>query len=151
MNGPDYTKLCEGYTAVATMDSNGLYEYGYGHNGPDVKPGAVCSPELRDELFAKDYPLAEAKAAADVGPEWNGLDAVRKAALTDMAYELGGGGLAGFHRMLMAVRVGNWPVAAAECLDSAGYGKSVSAGVRARANRAALMLSTGAWRPGYGG
>ena len=46
------------------------------------------------------------------------LDIARRAVLIDMAYEIGGQGLAGFTKLLTAVRYGNWASAAAELKTS---------------------------------
>lgn len=49
------------------------------------------------------------------------LGLARRAVLTDMAYEIGGGGLAGFPRLLAACRAGDWEQAAAEVENSLLY------------------------------
>lgn len=46
-----------------------------------------------------------------------GLTLARRAVLIDMAYQLGGRGLAGFHHLLDAIRIGDWNKARDE-LDS---------------------------------
>ncbi len=49
------------------------------------------------------------------------LDIVRRAVLTDIAYEIGGTGLFAFHKLLSAIRTRNWSYAAAEIKDSLLY------------------------------
>ena len=153
MDGPIYTRLCEGFTPVAQPD-NGGHVVGYGFdfvNGKPVQPGDTMTEDEAAAYFPTPYGLAAAQAAADLGGAWAHLDDVRQAALTDMAYEMGGAGLAGFPHMLIAVRTEDWPTAAAQCLASAGYGQSPCEGVRLRALRTSRMLATGNWQPGYGG
>ena len=69
-----------------------------------------------------------------------GLDPVRKAVLIDMAYEIGGQGLAEFPHMLRAIRVGNWELAVSELRNSALYSQ-----VPTRENMNCEMLRTGLW------
>jgi GH24 family phage-related lysozyme (muramidase) len=85
---------------------------------------------------------AEGWAAADLGAEaWAKLDVVRRAALTSMAYQMGQTSLAGFPKMLAAVRVGDWQRAHDEALNSTWARWQTPA----RALREANMLLTGQW------
>jgi lysozyme len=144
MNGETYTKLREGLTLVAVKDSRG-WEIGYGHNSPDIGDGTTWTEAQAEAQFATDYAKAQRNAALVLGSAWPGLDYVRRCALTDMAYELGGTGLAQFHHMLLAIGQGAWDTAQEACLDSA-YAKQVPA----RAAGAAHMLATGTWPEGFG-
>jgi len=56
----------------------------------------------------------EASLAA-VLPNWSTYPAPAQAALFDMAFNLGLGGLMKFHQLLAAVDGGQWSVAAAQC------------------------------------
>lgn len=49
------------------------------------------------------------------------MNTARQAVLIDMAYELGGQGLAQFHHLLDAIRVGNWEEAAKQLENSLLY------------------------------
>lgn len=135
----DLIKFNEGFTPTAKIDRGGLYEIGYGFDG--ALAGDKMTVQEADAAFPKYRDLAITRAVVDLGQEcWGALDIVRQAALTDMAYELGGRGLSGFQHMLAAIRAQVWETAAAECLSSA-YGVEVSA----RAGRAAGMLRDGVW------
>lgn len=135
----DLIKFNEGFTQTAKMDRGGLYEIGYGFDG--ARAGDEMTVEEADAAFPKYRDLAITRAAADLGQEyWGALDIVRQAALTDMAYELGGRGLSGFLHMLAAIRAQVWETAADECLSSS-YGEQV----QARSGRAAAMLRDGVW------
>jgi len=115
---------------------------GYGHATPDVYPGQTCTTAEADAWFQWDLPRARRRAAADLGGDaWGVLDEVRRAALTDMAFCMGGRGLAGFTHMLHAVVSGDWTAAYGECLMSR-WGEREAPG---RAKRDAEMLLTGAW------
>lgn len=72
-----------------------------------------------------------------------GLDQVRRAVLVDMAYEIGGEGLAQFERLLDAVRGAHWGIAAAELKNSRLYSQVP---VREQANM--MALATGLWPSG---
>jgi len=150
MDGPTYTKLCEGFTPVAQFDVNG-YEVGYGFHGPDIVQGTTMTKPEAEAAFPSYYSVATGGARRAVGSIWATLDCVRQAALADMAYEMGGAALAGFHRMILALGQEAWETASEECMNSAGYGHSPSGGVRARAARTASMLLTGNWPRGFGG
>lgn len=142
MDGKSYTKLCEGLTLHAIPDTNG-YSIGYGHDG--AAAGDIWTAAQADAAFDDDYETATANAKRAYGSTWSSLDEVRQAALTDMAYELGGAGLIGFHNMLAAVRAYNWQAAHDNCLASS-YARQVPT----RAERSANMLLTGEWQPGFG-
>lgn len=154
MDGPTYTARCEGRKNVAYQDQNGVWTVGIGFTGPmltmpgvTVGPGLILTDAEIDAEFAARYPTYAAEAAADLGPSWSSLDEVRQAALTDDAYQDGGGnprtgsgGLAGYHRMLAAVRIEDWDTAAAECIASRDEVLT-----KARTERRAGMLRTGEW------
>ena len=92
-----------------------------------------------ENLFQADLQLAQAEAAGSLGfDNWNALDEVRQAALTDMAFDLGEGGLDGFKNMLAAIRASDWQRAHDECLARRGQ-------VGPRENSDAKMLLTGQW------
>lgn len=128
----------EGCTLVAIPDTRG-YSIGYGRDG--AAEGQTCTQEEAEEWLDQDMALAMSRAAADLGSlTWFDLDEVRRAVLTDMAYEMGGRGLAGFTDMLGAIRVQNWPKA-----QRAGLSSDWAGEVPARAGMDMRMLLTGLW------
>lgn len=144
MDGATYTKLCEGLTLTAEKDTRG-WSIGYGHNSPDIGPDTVWSRDTAESVFAQDYAQARIGAEAVVGSAWSGLNEVRRAALTDMAYEMGVHGLAGFANTIAHVVRGQWQAAHDGVLLSA-YAREVPE----RSHRTAFMLLTGQWPAGYG-
>src|SRR5579885_3652802 len=85
----------------------GTLTIGRGHTGPDVYAGQVCTTAEAEAWFQWDLARARRRAAAALGPDhWARLDEVRRAALTDMAFCLGGVGLSRFALMLQAVAAG---------------------------------------------
>jgi len=119
----------------------GTLTIGRGHCGADVYPGQTCTTAEADAWFQWDLARARRRAAAALGPDhWADLDDVRRAALTDMAFCLGGVGLARFALMLQAVAAGDWVGAHGECLMSRWRQEEP-----ARAKRDAEMLLTGQW------
>ena len=66
-----------------------------------------------DQLAVADIARFTAQLRANL-PNWDRYPAPAQAALFDMAYNLGIGGLRKFHNMLAAVDAGNWQLAAQE-------------------------------------
>jgi GH24 family phage-related lysozyme (muramidase) len=73
----------------------------------------MTDPDI-NALVAADVAHFEASLAAAL-PNWNRYPAPAQAALFDMAFNLGLGGLKQFSRLLAAVDAGQWDVAAAQC------------------------------------
>ena len=141
MNGADYTKANEGCRLAAYQDQGGVWTVGYGCTGTLIGPETVWTQDQADTQFADRFAQARSAAQVSLGlGSWAQLDEVRQAALTDMAFQLGGAGLRRFQQMLAAVRAGAWQVAHDECMESV-YSRQTTA----RCNRNALMLLTGMW------
>lgn len=114
-----YTKHWEGCRLKAYPDAGG-YSIGYGHHSAGITATTVWTQAQADQVFVDD----SASAAIEAGntltfTAWNEIGAARQAVLTDMAYELGFGGLRAFAKMRQALELGQWDNAAAEVLDSA--------------------------------
>jgi len=91
----------------------------------------------RDEQH--DLAAALRGAIAALGPEpWLKLDSARRCVLTDMCFELGEYGLSAFHKLLAAMRGGDWEAAAAEMKASKYYEQ-----VPKRAEQNRLMMLSG--------
>lgn len=124
----------------AKPDAKGAWEIGWGHDIPP-SPGLTWTQAQADAQFEADLALATDRAAGDLGAQvWATLDPVRQAALTDMAYELGGKGLAAFRDMLTAIEAGDWKEAQHQGLTSA-WAKEVPS----RAQMDTQLLLTGQW------
>jgi GH24 family phage-related lysozyme (muramidase) len=158
---PDELAWSQAYTArneggdiaIPYQDSRGIWTIGIGCSGTDpycspdpiIGPDTVWTPEQRAEQFQIRHDRALEQAAADVGDAWDEIDGTRQAALLDIAYQDGGGnpktgvgGLEGYHLMLAAARIQDWPTASAQCLDSANDRETP-----ARCQRNAAILLTG--------
>ena len=149
MDGPKYTKICEGFTPIAKPDTGDKFEVGYGFdyvNGAPVKNGDTMTRDHADAYFPTPYASAQAGAAIIIGSVWPPLDDVRKAAICDMCYELGYAGLSGFRHMILAVQEQQWE-AAHDAVLSSIYATQVPD----RAQRTASMLLTGNWPVNFGG
>lgn len=129
--GRDLTKQNEGCVLVAKPDNKGKWEIGWGHDIPAPLPGALA-PEWTqshaDIQFEMDYSLAVKRAHDDVGDDvgddvYTALAEPRQAVLNDIAYEIGGAGLAAFRQMLAAVRGGLWDEAAHQIQASQLFGQ----------------------------
>lgn len=91
---------------------------GLGLDYDAVKSGEASLTDAQiDTLFAGDVDQAIADAR-NVVTDFDGLSADRQLVLADMAFNLGGEGLAGFHNMIEAINEGDWATASDEMLDS---------------------------------
>lgn len=143
----ELTKSHEGLRLQPYRCPAGHLTIGWGHN-LDAKP---ITRQAAEVIFAADYAEAQSHAAKALGPAWDTLDPVRRAALTDMAFQMGlgyprkghvpGKGLRSFTSMLSAMRLGDWSTAKLECLDSP-YARTQTP---SRARRIARMIETGLW------
>ncbi len=155
MDGPTYTALNEGRRRIAYRDSvRRIWTVGVGFTGRmlttgvAIGAGLVLTDREIDAEWALRYPAYAKQAALDIGARyWGDLGEVRRAALTDIAYQDGGGdaatgvgGLAAFQSMIAAVRGSRWQAAHDECVASLNERQTP-----ARCQRNATMLLTGAW------
>lgn len=144
MDGRTFTAQNEGCKLVAYLDSLGKPTLGRGrHEG--ISLGMTCTQEQADDWFNnEDYPAAAGQAMVDVGmTAWYRLDDIRKAALTDMAFEMGETGLSKFVKMIQAVQLADWATASAEAKASL-YDQQVPD----RAHKVEYMLLNGQWPEG---
>ena len=109
----------EGFEPCVYVDTLGNPTIGVGHLLARPAPGDLCWPDskVRAVLY-HDILRAEANARHDVGHGFDALPDGQRAVLIEMAFQLGGRGLAEFHHMLAAVREGDFARAAAEIIDS---------------------------------
>lgn len=113
----------------------GKVSVGFGRNLEDVG----ISEDEADMLLERDLKIAEAGAFRYVGPDvWDKLSPARKAALTDLSYNMGAAKLAKFRNMLASIQQHDWTAAAQHLLDSR-YAEQV----RSRALRIAEIMRTG--------
>lgn len=102
----------EGYRQHIYRCPAGKLTIGYGLNISAGLPRDEAALLLEYRLNKIDEQLARTL------PFYPKLSAIRQDVLCDMAYNLGVAGLMGFKRMLAAVEVGDYQLAAAEMLDS---------------------------------
>ena len=112
---------------------------GYGHLLPvGDHSGMIWSEDYAEFVLLQDIKTAEKIVAKIFGD--TRLTGARYAVLVSMAFNLGFEGLSGFIRMIAAITVGDWKLAAAEALDSKWARQTKS-----RAIEIAEMLRTGKW------
>lgn len=140
----------EGFKLQSYYDTVGKLSVGVGRNLDD-------NPLTAEEIAvvghnARVKPISRGSAAylltADINRTikaldrslawWVTLSAVRQRVVLNMAFNLGIGGLLGFHNTLTAIRTGDYHGAAAGMLSSK-WAKQVGA----RADRLAIMMRTG--------
>jgi lysozyme len=139
--------LHEGRLAVPYKDSLGYWTAGVGHlidrrRGGSLHPSWKAFPLTDDEIDeALDSDITRKSVGLFGALPWvMGLDDVRKAVLTDMAFNLGIAGLLQFKNTLAAVKERRWEDAALGMLASRWADQ-----VGARASRLADMMRTGRW------
>lgn len=90
---------------------------GYGTTGPDVNRSTVWTqPQAYARLLIK---LGDAQRdLTNRLPWWKALNDPRQDVLAMMVYQMGLGNLLEFKQALAAIQLQDWPIAAAEMLDS---------------------------------
>ena len=115
-------KVHEGLRLDKYMDSRGFPTIGYGHL---IEPGESMpnriSQQKADELFDEDY--THHKAAAMRIPGYDRANAMQKAALIDLTFNMGPAWADGFPKFKQAFAAGNYEQAGNELIDSAYYGQ----------------------------
>lgn len=127
-------KADEGLRLAIYYDTEGVPTIGYGRN---LEVGLTEAEA--EGLLANDVAAAIKDARAVVG-RFDHLDRPRQEALVNMAFNLGRSRLRRFRRMLAAIDLGDWSVAAAEALDSRWARQT-----KGRARRIAYVLRHGRW------
>jgi len=132
----------EGLRLSPYKDIVGFWTIGFGHNlSTKNEPIPEIITLTKAEFYFEDD-LEHALCSLDVTLKAYGIDVdeVRFAALTDLVFNIGIYGMLKFKKMLAALLVSDYTVAAAELLNSK-YAKQVGG----RANELADMLLTGEW------
>jgi len=115
-------KVHEGLRLDKYMDSRGFPTIGYGHL---IEPGESMpnriSQQKADELFDEDY--THHKAAAMRIPGYDKANAMQRAALIDLTFNMGPAWADGFPAFKKAFAAGNYEQAGNELIDSAWYGQ----------------------------
>ena len=118
----DMIKVHEGLRLDKYMDSRGFPTIGYGHL---IEPGESMpdriSKQKADELFDEDY--VHHKAAAMKIPGYSKANAMQKAALIDLTFNMGPAWANGFPAFKKAFAAGNYELAGNELVNSAWYGQ----------------------------
>ena len=128
-----------GYQKYAYKDSLGLWTIGYGRC-VDRSRGKGISEEEAALLLDND--IRDTTADLLTALPWvAGLDEVRKAALVNMAFNLGVQGLLGFRATLEAMKAREWTEASIHMMESK-WARQVGQ----RATRLAEQVRTGIWQ-----
>jgi len=128
----------EGLRRCAYTDSRGYLTIGIGCCVDTRVPGTGLCDAAIDAQFAHDR--AEADAVCQRIPNFAKLNANQQAALTSVAFQLGGQ-ILGWKNFMLAMGIEDWHAASNELLDSEWARKQTPH----RAEREAAMLSTGEW------
>lgn len=128
----------EGLRLTAYQDMVGVWTIGYGHTGPDVKPGLVITQQQADQLLVNDLAKFErgVNALVTVKIKQSQFDA-----LVSFSYNLGLGSLQQ-STLLRLLNAGNFQAAADQFLRWNRAGGHVVAGLsRRRAAERDMFLS----------
>ena len=125
----------EGYRQYAYRDTVGKLTIGYGRNLDDVGVSRL------EAEFLLEQDIDKAILGLVQGYDWfERLSSVRQAVLVNMAFNLGGAGLAQFRNTLAMMASGDYDGAANGMLNSKWAGQ-----VKGRATELARMMRSGAW------
>lgn len=128
-------KRHEGVKRFAYVDTVGKTTAGVGRNLTDK---GLSSAEI-DLLLTNDIADAEDDARRLLSDSlFDGLTDARKAAMVNMAFNLGYARLSRFTRLLTALKAGKWAIAAQEMRKSAWAGQ-----VKGRAEELATLVEKG--------
>ena len=122
-------QVSEGFRSTAYIDPTGHQTIGYGFN---ISAGITRTAALA-LLQAQTQDVANSLVNTLMG-----LDEVRASVLIELGFNLGVGGLLGFHQMLAAVAARDWTTACDQLLDS-----QAARQLPTRYNALAQMLLTG--------
>lgn len=145
-NGEKFTQRNEGCRLDAYQDTRGIWTIGYGDtgsllDGTVIGPGVAIDQATANSMFFQRYQRAFVAASGDVGNTiFNTISSPRQAALVDMAYNLGGAGLAEFRQFLGYIALAEWDLAV-----SAGYQSRWAKQVPNRAKAALDIILSGEW------
>lgn len=115
---------------------------GYGQTGPGITQGTVWTLEQAEEGLSDGLEAICDRLDAEL-PWWTTMNAPRASVLPNMAWNMGVGGLLGFHNMLAAAEAGQFSEAADQMLASRWATQ-----VRNRAGRLAAQMESGIMQNG---
>ena len=90
--GKALIKSFEQLRLVSYQDQRGIWTIGWGHTGPEVGPGQVCTPEQADVWFVSDtqHAVQTVWRSVDTALSQNQFDA-----LVSLCFNIGAGAFAG--------------------------------------------------------
>jgi lysozyme len=117
----------------------GTLTIGYGHTGPGVTPGQICTQGQADAWLESDLAFAQNGINWLFGGQFADDDA-RLGALTDIVFNMGARNFSRFYNTVDAIRRSDWPGAHDGLLNSLWHKQ-----VGGRAERDAAMILTNEW------
>lgn len=136
----DRTKRHEGLKLSASPDAKGKCSIGYGHDLSEfaaAHTGPITMTQA-ETLLQEDLEQAEYAVDKQFAAWIDCLSDVRQEVLVEMVFQLGMGGLMGFHKMLMSLSAGDYAGAAAQMIMSEWHAETP-----ARCEELADIISTG--------
>ena len=137
MTARQQIKRHEGLRLEPYADTAGKLTIGFGHN---LSANGI-SWRVAEQVFREDYLVAEADARLTFDKSlWDELNRPRRGVLVNMAFNLGWVRLKHFKRMIRAIELADYALAAKEMLDSK-WARQVGN----RAAELAEQMRTGRW------
>nr|237L_A Chain A, T4 LYSOZYME [Tequatrovirus T4] len=158
MNIFEMLRIDEGLRLKIYKDTEGYYTIGIGHlltKSPSLNAAkseldkaigrntnGVITKDEAEKLFNQDVDAAVRGILrnAKLKPVYDSLDAVRRAALINMVFQMGETGVAGFTNSLRMLQQKRWDEAAVNLAKSRWYNQTPN-----RAKRAITTFRTGTW------
>lgn len=143
------TRRNEAGEMIVYRDSKGILTGGVGHNceahNEGLKEGDVIPQFVSDRWLAADVATAEHIIATRLPWSRQNLDAIRRAVLENMVFNMGWGdgetrGLSAFHHTLAMIDAGNYEGASEAMLES-----KWASDVGPRGPRLSQQMKTGVW------
>jgi lysozyme len=132
------TEQFEGCSLIAYQDQVGVWTIGFGHTGPDVKPGMIITSAQAQALLAQDVKSAAACVNKVVSVQ---LTQEEFDALVDFVFNLGAGAFSS-STMLRELNAGDFTRAAAQFALWDHAGGAVVAGLLRRRQAEAELFES---------
>lgn len=117
----------------------GTLTIGYGHTGPDVMSGQICTQAQADACLNADLEMAQTDMECTFTGQFQASEA-RHGALVDIIFNMGAANFGQFHNTIDAIRRSDWAAASDGLLNSLWHRQ-----VGNRALRDAAMVLTNQW------
>lgn len=131
----------EGFCNFPKYDAKGFYVIGFGHDitKDQAENTYVHGVNRQEALDLLEEDITRCKEESGKAFPWLlGLSEERQSVIIEMVFQMGIGGVEAFHKMIAAIRIGDFATAAKEMLESQWHQQTPS-----RAEELANIMLTG--------